>query len=72
MRQKKICHSMYHVGYKRPIKAQWCHMASEDLANIGWGNGLLLDSTKSLTEVIITYNQRCYMTYTCRQFGWKC
>ena len=36
------------------IVAQWLCMASENLVNIGSGNGLLPDSTKPLPEPVLT------------------
>ena len=37
---------------------QCCHMASQILVNIGWGNGLLTEGTKPLPEPKFLYHQK--------------
>ena len=42
------------------IVAQWRHIETYILVNIGSGNGLLLDATKPFPEQMLTYHQKVF------------
>ena len=50
------------------IVAQWHHMASLNLVNVGLGNGLLPNGTKPLPEPMLIYHKMCSIVVTWRQF----
>ena len=52
-------HSVYWL-----IVIYWRHMVSQNLVNIGWGNGLLPDGTKPLPEPMLIYHQWGQLTIT--------
>ena len=51
---------------------QWCHMASQNMVNIGWGIGLLTDSNKPIHQPMLTNNHWCLVAFTSGQFHRKC
>ena len=51
---------------------KWRHMATQHLVNIGLGNGLLPDGTKSLPDQLLTYHWSSPVVFNGGQFHWKC
>ena len=43
-----------------------------DWVDVGLGDGLLLDGTKPIPELIWTYHWWGPVVFTCKQFHWKC
>ena len=50
----------------------WCHMATWIWVNIGLGNGLLPDGTKSLPEPLLTWYRWGSVAFNWEQFSINC